>query len=81
MSKGAIRGIAPLTDMVNGLGDLDALRRAVSSRRGKFNLSSKQMSLRSCVFSTMLMARLAGGTVGTMTIPMVTGTFRSGSSN
>ena len=70
MSKSAEHRIAPLTDIVNGLGDLDAFRRAVSCRRGKFNLSSKKMSLRSCVFSTMPMARLAGGTAGTMTIPM-----------
>ena len=71
MSKRPEHGIAPLTDILDGVGDLGAFRRVVSIRRGKFNLSSKKMSSRLCAFSTMPTARLAGGTAGTMTIPMV----------
>ncbi len=71
MSERPEDGVAPVKDFVNGVGDLDVFRHAVSFQPGKSNLSSQKMSLRLCVFSTMPWVRLAGGTAGTMTIPMV----------
>jgi hypothetical protein len=61
MSKRLEHEIASLTDIVNGIADLDAFRGAVNSRQGKFKLSSKKMSLQTCVFSTMKYPRFFKG--------------------